>query len=361
MPESSAVEGVMEQLVDWLPTYGSNGGSPDSDPEDLGDQLVDYLDWVFWQHDLQSGAAAGDLFDGIMADFRMGFGSFRALSQFWELDRPGYGALYAIGSAFCGFFGFPAGRILFDALGAATSIADGIFSELASVFGISTGSSENQMTIEDYWMLMRPTDGGWDYFYGEASMRGGFNPWINPMRPPENPPWAGDSAFLPPVILDLNGDGISLVALEDSRVLIDTDGDGLLNRLAWISGGDGILIFDANSNDRVDGVEELSFVGYADGAQTDLEGLRAFDSNHDGRLDAADELFTQFKVWVDDGDGRFEDGEMQSLTDAGVVSIDLAGDGQAFTVNGSQVYNTLSYEDVAGVSHTAWDIGFQIA
>ena len=38
-----------------------------------------------------------------------------------------------------------------------------------------------------------------------------------------------------PVVLDLDGDGVELVALEDSTAFYDIDGDGYRERMAWVS------------------------------------------------------------------------------------------------------------------------------
>ena len=62
---------------------------------------------------------------------------------------------------------------------------------------------------------------------------------------------------------------------------------------------------------------------------TDLEGLAdAFDSNRDGVFDAHDAQFAEFKVWQDaNQNGVSDEGEVRSLADWGLTSIQLVSDG----------------------------------
>jgi hypothetical protein len=62
---------------------------------------------------------------------------------------------------------------------------------------------------------------------------------------------------------------------------------------------------------------------------TDLEGLAdAFDSNRDGVFDAQDAQFAEFKVWQDaNQNGVSDEGEVRSLADWGLTSIQLVSDG----------------------------------
>jgi hypothetical protein len=62
---------------------------------------------------------------------------------------------------------------------------------------------------------------------------------------------------------------------------------------------------------------------------TDLSGLAdAFDTNFDGIFDAQDALFGDFKVWQDANQNGISDaGEVRSLTDWGIASINLVSDG----------------------------------
>ena len=130
---------------------------------------------------------------------------------------------------------------------------------------------------------------------------------------------------VPPIVLDLDGDGLELVAFDGSTVEFDMDQDGVRDRTGWVGADDGLLALDRNQNGTIDDISEISFVGDSEGADLDLEGLRAFDSNANGFLDAGDARFGEFQVWRDaNQDGISQADELLSLADAGVASINLS-------------------------------------
>jgi hypothetical protein len=129
-----------------------------------------------------------------------------------------------------------------------------------------------------------------------------------------------------PIILDLDGLGVQTVSASDSRARYDMDGDGLADDTSWFGRTEGMLFLDRNGDGKVSNAGEFSFIGDVAGAHSDLEGLRAWDSNHDGILSVLDVRFNDFKIWQDkDSDGVAEDGEVMSLTTAGVKSLNLTG------------------------------------
>jgi len=174
---------------------------------------------------------------------------------------------------------------------------------------------------------------------------------------------APTDALAAPIILDLDGDGKTIVALADSTTLFDMVGDGQLHRTAWLDAGDAFLVRDRNGNGVVDGVGEISFVGDKAGAKTDLEGLAGFDGNGDGKLDANDSGFVGFSMWIDgNNNGRTDAGELQSLAQAGISSISLTGTptGQTAaqrTGGQSVIFNTASFTYANGTTGTLSDAG----
>jgi len=128
----------------------------------------------------------------------------------------------------------------------------------------------------------------------------------------------------PPIVLDLDGDGIELNALSSSSVYFDMDSDGVRDLTGWVAPDDGFLALDRNQNGTIDDINEISFVGDLEGARSDLEGLAFYDSNRNGFLDVADENFNEFRVWQDTNqDGISDAGELKTLTDAGISHINL--------------------------------------
>jgi hypothetical protein len=137
------------------------------------------------------------------------------------------------------------------------------------------------------------------------------------------------------VVIDLNRDGI----LSYGQVTMDVNGDGHLDTTKWAGAQDGVLVWDKFADGLVHNNSQYAFGQYATTyrtdalgharAATDLEGLAdAFDTNHDGVFNAADAQFAEFKVWQDANQNGVSDaGEVRSLADLGISSINLTSDG----------------------------------
>ena len=122
---------------------------------------------------------------------------------------------------------------------------------------------------------------------------------------------------------DLDGDG----NISYTQKIMDVNSDGILDKTAWVDKNDGVLIWDKYQDGKVHDSSQYEFTQY--GGNTDLEGLAAgFDSNYDGVFDQKDEKFAQFAIWQDlNNDGISQDGEVKTLADWGINSINLISDG----------------------------------
>ncbi len=164
------------------------------------------------------------------------------------------------------------------------------------------------------------------------------NPWDEPPTPPPpsppsppsgGSPWGpggggGADPFIDPpkdpLVLDLDGGGITLMASQTSGVNFDLDGNGFAERTGWIGSGEGFLIRDANGNGLVDGISEM----FGDATTDGFDELKGLDSNNDGVINASDATFSSLLVWQDlDSDGVTDAGELQSLGHRGVTDISL--------------------------------------
>ncbi len=163
----------------------------------------------------------------------------------------------------------------------------------------------------------------------------------------------------PPVVLDLDGDGLEFFSLANSDVFMDADNDGTVDHIAWIGGDDGFLAFDRNRDGVVNGLGEISFVDDHPDAKTDLEGISlAFDSNQDGVFDAADAKWESFGVWQDSNtDGICQQGEFQSMADRGVASINLVSDWQSKRIGDVWLHGKSSFAFEDGTHSVLGDIG----
>lgn len=120
-----------------------------------------------------------------------------------------------------------------------------------------------------------------------------------------------------PLILDLDGDGIQTTTLSNG-FYVDISSTGFANKIAWVSGNDGILGIDLNNNGLIDDGSELigAQQAYAPGTDSFIA-LSTFDSNHDGAISAADAMFSQLIV-------QQADGKNKSLSELNISSISLA-------------------------------------
>ena len=155
-----------------------------------------------------------------------------------------------------------------------------------------------------------------------------------------------------PVILDLDGDGLSIVQRDASTMTYDMAGDGLQHRTAWVGKGDGVLAIDADGDGKIDQRREIIFTDWDPGAGSDMKALRSvFDTNHNGRLDAGDARFADFRVVVD--------GQVRTLAELGIVSIDLVADGAPRRyADGSTIEGSTTFTRADGSTGTAADASF---
>ncbi|MFC2992796.1 hypothetical protein, partial [Halomonas tibetensis] len=127
-----------------------------------------------------------------------------------------------------------------------------------------------------------------------------------------------------PIALDLDGDGVEYLSL-DAGVMFADDSTGESVNTAWVGADDGLLVIDANNSGTVDETREYVFTEWSETAKTDMEAVReVFDTNNNGMLDPGDEAWSQFAVWQDaNSDGKTDAGELVSLGELGVESIEL--------------------------------------
>jgi hypothetical protein len=164
-----------------------------------------------------------------------------------------------------------------------------------------------------------------------------------------------------PVILDLNGDGVSTLSV-NAGVQFDIFAAGSKTTTGWVGGGDGLLVLDRNGDGQINDGGELfgSSVTLADGsrAKDGYVAMQALDSNGDGVLNGEDSAFGDLKVWIDNGDGVSQSGELRSLSDLGIVSLDLKAVSTSVEQNGNTIGLTSSYTTADGASHEMADVWF---
>ena len=150
-----------------------------------------------------------------------------------------------------------------------------------------------------------------------------------------------------PLVLDLDGDGIELTNVNDTRVAFDINADGTREEAAWVRPDDGLLVLDRNGNGAVDDGSEL--FGDQNGARNGFEELAKFDDNGDGVIDTNDAVFDRLGVWRDrDMNGVSGADEIGSLDDYGIESISLTADSRSHAVAGNLVSGYSGYRTSGG-------------
>jgi len=163
----------------------------------------------------------------------------------------------------------------------------------------------------------------------------------------------------PPIVFDLDGDGLELVSVEGSNIYFDMDIDGVADQTGWVAADDGMLALDRNGNGVIDDITEISFAEEVDGAISDLEGLRAYDTNANGFFDSGDDEFGDFVIWQDaNQDGISQAEEMMTLAEAGIVQINLTFDPTGEEPGGPDnvIYATSEYLRDDGTTGTVGDV-----
>jgi hypothetical protein len=139
---------------------------------------------------------------------------------------------------------------------------------------------------------------------------------------------------------------------------------GTKQQVSWLSQQDGLLVMDLNSDGKINNGTELfgNNTLLADGslASTGWDALADLDSNRDGVIDSKDRDFDKLRVWVDaDTDGDTDGGELKTLAEVGVVSIDLGHDNSVSYQNGNALQGFSKFTTADGQTRDIVDVWFQ--
>ena len=182
-----------------------------------------------------------------------------------------------------------------------------------------------------------------------------------------------------PLVLDLDGDGIELTDLAQDFVYFDIDNDGIRERTAWVKPDDGLLALDRNGDGLINNANEL--FGYGETYSAALLGsklsgplgldirydsgfdkLALLDDNGDGIIDASDAAYGDLRVWRDlDMDGVSDEGELFTLAESGVTSIDLASTSGSITIEGNYATDFSTYTNADGQQQSIADVWFKFS
>jgi hypothetical protein len=177
-------------------------------------------------------------------------------------------------------------------------------------------SGGSQPTIEEIKALLASLDAS---CCGENDCGCSPTPPSPPPKPETNPS---------PIILDLDGDGVKTVDLTNGAYF-DHDGNRFAEKSGWVGPNDAILVRDLNNNGQIDDGGEIfgdnTLLANGQKATNGFEALAELDANGDGLVDQNDAGFSTLKLWRDaNGNGTVEAGELLTLAEAGVASLDVA-------------------------------------
>ena len=144
-----------------------------------------------------------------------------------------------------------------------------------------------------------------------------------------------------PIVLDLDGDGVETTK-QGTGTYFDHDGNGFAESTGWADKDDGLLVRDIDGNGKIDSGRELfgSETLLTNGAKAanGFDALAELDlaingGNADGQIDANDSAFNTLKIWQDtNSDGITDAGELKTLTELGIQSINLDYTSTAYTI-----------------------------
>lgn len=177
-----------------------------------------------------------------------------------------------------------------------------------------------------------------DYFITSVNSWYGLTLTLTPYKSDTSGKYNNDEAgaskdysiqLFSPLVIDYYSRGRVEATKFSDHVFFDIDNDGVKERTAWIDAKDGgFLALDLNGDHKINSGSELfgeaSVLKNGKRASNGFEALKQYDSNKDGFIDNSDKVFEKLVVWGDENfNGISEASELKSLTDIGLIKIDL--------------------------------------
>ncbi len=163
--------------------------------------------------------------------------------------------------------------------------------------------------------------------------------------------------FADPLTIDMDKNNqVDLQSINEGRVF-DVDSDGFDEHVGWVKPQDGILCRDLDSDGSITDQSEL----FGNPTTSGFDALALLDSNSDGVINSSDTGFTSLLVWQDaNQDGIGQSTELQSLSAAGIVSIDLSTTTTNYLVGGNSITKegTVTWSDSS--TSKAYDVNLSI-
>ena len=159
-------------------------------------------------------------------------------------------------------------------------------------------------------------------------------------------------------MFDLSGGGVNLTAMSSAAPMLDMQGTGFAIHTGWAEPNDGILVLEQPAHDGTPTITEMFGGAGAEG----FAALAQYDSNSDGVIDVNDSVYAQLRMWVDaNSNGAVDPGELETLQQAGVASINLASTPQSNdTQNGNTIAATGTFTFANGATGHVDQVDFNV-
>lgn len=179
-----------------------------------------------------------------------------------------------------------------------------------------------------------------------------------------------------PLVLDLSGNGIKLVAPSQSNAVFDLNADGIKRPVGWVGADNGILVFDTNRNGVIDSAAEWFGEAFVVPGSTGPAGKNGFEAlaklTKSGSTVFSRETalinpltgtsyFDALNVWVDaDQNGVSTAGELKTLAALNIKSIDLTSVHDGRQIAGGLIDSTAGFTLNNGARLDIADIGLSV-
>jgi hypothetical protein len=170
--------------------------------------------------------------------------------------------------------------------------------------------------------------------------------------------------FSSPLILDLNGDGVTSTFISSTSTYFDLDNDGVRQRTGWVQTTDALLTLDKNQDGIINNASELfgnhTTLKNGTKAANGFEALKEYDENKDGVIDAKDNIYNTLSLWQDtNSDGVTDTGELHTLSELGVKSINLGYTKTTDYEEQNRLFQTSSFTTTEGTTQSINDVWFK--
>lgn len=125
-----------------------------------------------------------------------------------------------------------------------------------------------------------------------------------------------------------------------SSTYFDLDNDGIINNASELFGN-----YTRNSDGSI--------------AKSGYQALSYYDSNNDGVIDAKDNIYNTLRLWQDgNSDGITDTGELHTLTELGVKSINLGYTQTTDYEEQNRIFQTSTFTTTEGTTQSINDVWF---